>query len=162
SWKAMPADITLWQEQRSISNLRGLKIVAKSRQQLASPTSPRSREWDRPTRWFEYLTSKINLPVMSSSWKPISPEKVCLAKMYRLNQILVMLTLFHMCARNSFESGCRSKSSENLSAGFKNFLLEVPELDGKTHKMYKGGKICLTVHFKPLWAKNRYVECPFF
>ncbi|GHP07993.1 hypothetical protein PPROV_000673500 [Pycnococcus provasolii] len=32
--------------------------------------------------------------------------------------------------------------------------LELPELDGKTHKMYRGGKICLTVHFKPLWAKN--------
>ena len=27
-------------------------------------------------------------------------------------------------------------------------------LDGKTAKMYRGGKICLTVHFKPLWAKN--------
>jgi len=23
--------------------------------------------------------------------------------------------------------------------------------------MYRGGKICLTVHFKPLWAKNWYV-----
>lgn len=32
--------------------------------------------------------------------------------------------------------------------------IELPELDGKTHKMYRGGKICLTVHFKPLWAKN--------
>ncbi|MBA0673257.1 hypothetical protein Goklo_024021 [Gossypium klotzschianum] len=32
--------------------------------------------------------------------------------------------------------------------------LELPELDGKTQKMYRGGKICLTVHFKPLWAKN--------
>mmetsp|Transcript_5699 Transcript_5699/g.16273 ORF Transcript_5699/g.16273 Transcript_5699/m.16273 type:complete len:166 (-) Transcript_5699:2398-2895(-) len=30
----------------------------------------------------------------------------------------------------------------------------IPELDGKTAKMYRGGKICLTVHFKPLWAKN--------
>ncbi|KAL3340263.1 hypothetical protein AABB24_028739, partial [Solanum stoloniferum] len=36
--------------------------------------------------------------------------------------------------------------------------LELPELDGKTEKMYRGGKICLTVHFKPLWAKN----CPRF
>lgn len=35
--------------------------------------------------------------------------------------------------------------------------IEIPELDGKTAKMYRGGKICLTVHFKPLWAKNRYV-----
>lgn len=34
--------------------------------------------------------------------------------------------------------------------------LELPQLDGKTHKMYRGGKICLTVHFKPLWAKNWY------
>jgi ufm1-conjugating enzyme 1 len=36
--------------------------------------------------------------------------------------------------------------------------LELPELDGKTAKMYRGGKICLTIHFKPLWAKN----CPRF
>ena len=32
--------------------------------------------------------------------------------------------------------------------------IEIPELEGKTAKMYRGGKICLTVHFKPLWAKN--------
>jgi ufm1-conjugating enzyme 1 len=30
----------------------------------------------------------------------------------------------------------------------------LPELDGKTHKMYRGGKICLDIHFTPLWAKN--------
>ena len=62
--------------------------------------------------------------------------------------------------------------------------LELPQLDGKTQtvldyfflfflidisnfslfncdfclwfQMYRGGKICLTVHFKPLWAKNWY------
>jgi ufm1-conjugating enzyme 1 len=32
--------------------------------------------------------------------------------------------------------------------------IEIPELDGKTAKMYRGGKICLTIHFKPLWIKN--------
>jgi ufm1-conjugating enzyme 1 len=32
--------------------------------------------------------------------------------------------------------------------------IELPELDGKTSKMYRGGKICLSIHFKPLWAKN--------
>ena len=32
--------------------------------------------------------------------------------------------------------------------------LELPELDGKTIKMYRGGKICLDIHFAPLWAKN--------
>uniref|UniRef100_A0A061S488 Ubiquitin-fold modifier-conjugating enzyme 1 n=1 Tax=Tetraselmis sp. GSL018 TaxID=582737 RepID=A0A061S488_9CHLO len=32
--------------------------------------------------------------------------------------------------------------------------IAIPSLDGKTAKMYRGGKICLTVHFKPLWAKN--------
>jgi len=32
--------------------------------------------------------------------------------------------------------------------------LQLPELEGKTPKMYRGGKICLTVHFKPLWGKN--------
>lgn len=35
--------------------------------------------------------------------------------------------------------------------------IEIPELEGKTAKMYRGGKICLTIHFKPLWAKNRCV-----
>ncbi|GAA55684.1 ufm1-conjugating enzyme 1 [Clonorchis sinensis] len=32
--------------------------------------------------------------------------------------------------------------------------LALPELDGKTAKMYRGGKICLTEHFKPLWSRN--------
>merc|ERR1712048_970511 len=32
--------------------------------------------------------------------------------------------------------------------------LELPELDGKTAKMYRGGKICLDTHFKPLWSRN--------
>lgn len=32
--------------------------------------------------------------------------------------------------------------------------LKLPELDGKTAKMYHGGKICLTIHFNPLWSKN--------
>jgi ufm1-conjugating enzyme 1 len=36
--------------------------------------------------------------------------------------------------------------------------IELPELEGKTAKMYRGGKICLTIHFKPLWAKNRSVS----
>jgi ufm1-conjugating enzyme 1 len=33
--------------------------------------------------------------------------------------------------------------------------IEIPELEGKTVKMYRGGKICLTTHFKPLWEKNK-------
>ena len=33
--------------------------------------------------------------------------------------------------------------------------LELPELDGKTDKMYRGGKICLDIHFAPLWAKHK-------
>ncbi len=32
--------------------------------------------------------------------------------------------------------------------------LELPELDGMTQKMYRGGKICLDIHFSPLWQKN--------
>mmetsp|Transcript_272 Transcript_272/g.637 ORF Transcript_272/g.637 Transcript_272/m.637 type:complete len:167 (-) Transcript_272:578-1078(-) len=32
--------------------------------------------------------------------------------------------------------------------------IELPELEGKTAKMYRGGKICLTIHFKPLWIRN--------
>lgn len=30
----------------------------------------------------------------------------------------------------------------------------IPELEGKTPKMYRGGKICLSIHFMPLWARN--------
>ena len=32
--------------------------------------------------------------------------------------------------------------------------IAIPELEGKTVKMYRGGFICLSDHFKPLWAKN--------
>ncbi|CAD5215868.1 unnamed protein product [Bursaphelenchus okinawaensis] len=32
--------------------------------------------------------------------------------------------------------------------------IAIPSLDGKTSKMYRGGKICLSDHFKPLWARN--------
>lgn len=33
--------------------------------------------------------------------------------------------------------------------------LLLPELEGKTAKMFSGGKICLTEHFHPLWARNQ-------
>lgn len=32
--------------------------------------------------------------------------------------------------------------------------LKLPELDGKTSKMYHGGKICLDIHFQPLWRQK--------
>ena len=32
--------------------------------------------------------------------------------------------------------------------------IQLPELEGKTSKMYRGGKICLTIHFNPLWSRN--------
>jgi ufm1-conjugating enzyme 1 len=32
--------------------------------------------------------------------------------------------------------------------------IRIPELEGKTAKMYRGGKICLSIHFMPLWGKN--------
>jgi hypothetical protein len=32
--------------------------------------------------------------------------------------------------------------------------IALPELDGKTAKMFRGGKICLSDHFKPLWGRN--------
>ena len=32
--------------------------------------------------------------------------------------------------------------------------IELPELDGKTSKMYRGGKICLDIHFAPLWGSK--------
>ena len=32
--------------------------------------------------------------------------------------------------------------------------IELPALDGLTSKMYRGGKICIDIHFAPLWQKN--------
>jgi ufm1-conjugating enzyme 1 len=32
--------------------------------------------------------------------------------------------------------------------------IRLPELDGKTVKMYRGGSICMTTHFHPLWTRN--------
>jgi ufm1-conjugating enzyme 1 len=32
--------------------------------------------------------------------------------------------------------------------------LKLPQLEGLTSKMYRGGKICQTIHFQPLWARN--------
>jgi ufm1-conjugating enzyme 1 len=29
--------------------------------------------------------------------------------------------------------------------------IEIPSLDGLTPKMYRGGKICIDIHFAPLW-----------
>ena len=29
--------------------------------------------------------------------------------------------------------------------------LRLPELEGLTEKMYRGGKICIDIHFAPLW-----------
>ena len=33
--------------------------------------------------------------------------------------------------------------------------IRLPELDGKTAKMYRGGKICMDIHFAPLWARKQ-------
>jgi hypothetical protein len=50
----------------------------------------------------------------------------------------------------------RGRALAQIPVGYPNTPFEIllPELEGKTVKMYRGGKICLTVHFKPLWAKN--------
>jgi ufm1-conjugating enzyme 1 len=32
--------------------------------------------------------------------------------------------------------------------------IALPALAGKSVKMYRGGKICMTTHFHPLWARN--------
>ncbi len=32
--------------------------------------------------------------------------------------------------------------------------LALPQLDGKTEKMYRGGAVCLDSHFLPLWSRN--------
>merc|ERR1712025_431331 len=43
-----------------------------------------------------------------------------------------------------------------IPVGFPKSAIEIaiPELENKTAKMYRGGFICLSDHFKPLWAKN--------
>ena len=34
------------------------------------------------------------------------------------------------------------------------FDIQLPELDGKTEKMYRGGNICMDIHFAPQWRSN--------
>ena len=46
------------------------------------------------------------------------------------------------------------KFAATLSFRHNYFNLIITELDGKTAKMYRGGKICMTDHFKPLWSKH--------
>ena len=43
-----------------------------------------------------------------------------------------------------------------IPAGYPTAPIEVqlPELDGKTEKMYRGGYICTDIHFAPLWRSN--------
>ncbi|GFE53814.1 Ufm1-conjugating enzyme 1, putative [Babesia ovis] len=44
----------------------------------------------------------------------------------------------------------------NIPAAYPNAPPDIvlPDLDGKTAKMYRGGSICLDAHFAPLWQKN--------
>lgn len=43
-----------------------------------------------------------------------------------------------------------------IPVGYPTSVLEIriPELEGKTPKMYRGGRICLDAHFRPLWSQH--------
>ena len=93
--------------------------MAKSRQHVAnqdaslSPTAGRSREWEGPSRWSEYLNLQVTSPMTSRSHRNLNSDgqaqsssgshkglnmqyvvqltqvaEGLMAKMYRLNQIL--------------------------------------------------------------------------
>lgn len=46
--------------------------------------------------------------------------------------------------------------SFKVPAAYPNAPVDIvlPDLDGKTAKMYRGGSICLDAHFAPLWQRN--------
>lgn len=50
----------------------------------------------------------------------------------------------------------RFKLEINVPAAYPNAPVDIvlPDLDGKTAKMYRGGSICLDAHFAPLWQRN--------
>lgn len=50
----------------------------------------------------------------------------------------------------------RFKLEINIPAAYPNAPVDIvlPDLDGKTPKMYRGGSICLDAHFAPLWQRN--------
>lgn len=60
--------------------------------------------------------------------------------------------IFKTCNLNYFQSCCCLQIPVTYPTTAPEIAL--PELDGKTAKMYRGGKICLSDHFKPLWARN--------
>ncbi|GBP83314.1 Ubiquitin-fold modifier-conjugating enzyme 1 [Eumeta japonica] len=63
---------------------------------------------------------------------------------------------YHFVVRLSDYLFVKSLSLKNIPVTYPTTAPEIalPGLDGKTAKMYRGGKICLTDHFKPLWARN--------
>lgn len=56
-------------------------------------------------------------------------------------------------ARYGVACGCTSGAKGVTVAG-PAFSAELPELEGLTPKMYRGGKICVDMHFRPLWTRN--------
>ncbi len=56
----------------------------------------------------------------------------------------------HEMVRHEFRLEFRIPEAYPLSP----IELSLPELDGLTPKMYRGGRICQDVHFAPYWARN--------
>lgn len=58
----------------------------------------------------------------------------------------------------TFHSGLRYETPFcfELPVGYPAAPIEIrlPELDGKTPKMYVGARICLSIHFAPLWQRS--------
>jgi len=57
---------------------------------------------------------------------------------------------FHENLRHEFEFSVSIPVGYPISSP----EIMIPSLDKKTVKMYHGGKICLDVHFNPLWSRN--------
>lgn len=66
----------------------------------------------------------------------------------------LMFSVYHVYPPSACVLPCLRFHQIPVSYPTTPFEIVLPELEGKTPKMYRGGKICLSLHFKPLWSKN--------
>ncbi|XP_011502530.1 PREDICTED: ubiquitin-fold modifier-conjugating enzyme 1 isoform X2 [Ceratosolen solmsi marchali] len=91
-----------------------------------------------------------NIPLLKSNAGPRDSETWS----QRLKEEYLSLIKYVDNNKKADNDWFRLQSNEQVTYPTTAPEIALPELDGKTAKMYRGGKICLTDHFKPLWAKN--------
>ena len=113
---------------------------------LTCSASPRDTAWpDRLRQEYECLISYITKSQEEDNvWFNVEPDDTGLVWRGRCWHI-------HELIRYEFDMLVELPATYPASPPD----IRLPELDGKTAKMYRGGKICMDIHFAPLWARKQ-------